>query len=429
VSMKTDPFVPGYLSTLTSSRSFFIFLGAFLLGSGVLVADYHAIYVLPMIVLAYTGLLYYSQNYHFLSLSQEIKNSPYFLGFLFTLACLVQIFFNIRLGENIETGQILNQLIHQIGTALLTTICGLIGRFFIISQNGVENEKNKLWNDTTTELKENAWAYQNSQRNLLNLVEDFTTFHQQILDTEEKSSKKHIAVLSETTATLERLSKDYPEKVETFLSFFSTIQNNVQDFLENILPVIHSDLTKGTSVQLEKYYKQFSDSAESVFQNMGENFKKLESKNDQFIESVQSTFKKIPDIHQNILNNSASKLKVFQDQYLKNFETAFTAVSQDTAESSDKMKETVKHVEQCNQVFTGSFTKNLEAAGDNLKKLSDQSNLVQTANNDVFNSLNDQAANFDQVLGKRLNTFQSEIKQIDQLIDSFIEVTRKKILN
>ena len=427
--MKTETILPEYLLTLTNGKSFFIFLSAFLIGSAVLVTGFYAVYVLPMIVLAYTGLLYYSQNYFFISLSQEIKNSPYFLGFLFTLTCLIQIFLNIRIGEGVDPDIIMNQLTQNIGTALITTICGLIGRLLLVSQDRVEVEKNKLWNDTTSELKENAWAYQNSQKNLLNLVEDFTVFHQQILDTEEKASKKHIAMLSETTATLERLSKDYPEKIESFLSFFSTLQNSVQDFLENTLPVIHSDLSKGTSVQLEKYYNQFSNSAENVYQNMGENLKALETKNDQFVESVESTFKKIPDIHQKILDSSAKKLNAFQDHYLKNFESAFKEINQGSGELANKMKETVQHVEQCNQVFTGNFTQNLEAAGDNLKKLSDQSSLVQTVNKGIFDSLGDQANNFDQVLGKRLNTFQSEIKQIDQLIDSFIEVTRKKILN
>jgi biopolymer transport protein ExbB/TolQ len=427
--MKTETIIPEYLLTLTSSKSFFVFLGAFLAGSGVLVVDFYPAYVLPIVVFSYTALLYYSQHYFFISLSEEIKNSPYFLGFLFTLTCLIHIFLNIRVGENAASSDLMNQIIQQIGTALLTTICGLIGRLLLISQDRVENEKNNLWNDTTTELKENAWAYQNSQRNLLSLVEDFTTFHRQILDSEEKVSKKHIAVLSETTATLEKLSKDYPERIDSFLSFFSTVQNSVQNFIESTLPTIHSDLTKGTANQLEKHYKQFSEGAETVYQNMGENLKNLETRNGQFVESVQSTFKTIPDIHQKILDNSATKLTEFQDNYLKNFELAFKGINLDSAEFSEKMKETVEHVKSCNEVFKGNFTNNLETAGNSLKTLSDQSDLVRSANKEIFESLNDQASNFNQVFVKRLDTFQSEIKQIDQLIDSFIEITRKKIVN
>ena len=203
----------------------------------------------------------------------------------------------------------------------------------------------------------------------------------------------------------------------------------MQDFLENTLPVIHSDLSKGTSVQLEKYYQQFSASAESVYQKMGEKLKKLESDNNQFVNSLQTTFKGIPGFHQDILKSSASQLAGFQDEYLSHIKTAFREINLESVSLSEKMKETVSHVQQCNDVFEGSFTHNLKQAGDNLKNLSEQSDTVKTVNTEIFDSLNEQAGAFDQVLGKRLNTFQAEIKQIDQLVDSFIEVTRKKILN
>jgi hypothetical protein len=212
--MNATDSLSSYSLTLTDQKAFYLFLACFSSGVAVLAYDYQTMVVLPAIVICYTGILFFSLRRFFVSLGVETKNSPYFLGFLFTLSCLIRIFLYLP-GSNF-TGQadFFSFLVPQIGAALSTSIFGLIGRYMIISFDPIEEEQQELWRIATDELKKNSASYQKSQRQLIQLVEEFVSAHNEILEQEEKASRRHIAVLSETSATLEKISNEYPFAVK-----------------------------------------------------------------------------------------------------------------------------------------------------------------------------------------------------------------------
>jgi len=130
-----------------------------------------------------------------------------------------------------------------------------------------------------------------------------------------------------------------------------------------------------------------------------------------------------------VLKKSADELQGFQTNFLKNLSVNFDEINNQSKSLSENIKTTAANVQHCNQVFDGKFSTNLELAGESLKDLSELSRISKTINSDVSEGLVTQIKSFEQLFAGRLNTFQSEIKQIDGLIDSFIEATRKKIIN
>ena len=291
--MGTSLRISNYLLTLTDKKAFMLFLAGFLGGVAVLLSDYQPMVILPGIVLGYAAIIFLSQRRFFISLSVETKNSPYFMGFLFTLSCLIVIFLRLPGASYADQAELFTFLVPQIGAALSTTIVGLIGRYLIVSFDPAEEEQQELWRMATVELKENASAYQKSQRKLVDLIEDFVASHNEILEMEEEASRRHITVLSETSATLEKVSSDYPAKLKGFLEIFDTIQNRVDHFMAEILLKAHGELTEGTSFQLQKLYNDFVKIAKSSFTKMNTNLEGLEGKIDEFNRSFRATFDKI----------------------------------------------------------------------------------------------------------------------------------------
>lgn len=251
-----------YLMTLTDRKAFSLFLGCFAAGVIALVFDIGQLLILPGLVIGYSLVLFYSQHRFYILLATETRNSPYFLGFLFTLSCLIKIFLLFSYQHQADDGNIFGMLIPPIGAALSTTIFGLIGRHLIISFDPLEEEQQELWKSTASELKENAASYQQAQKRMIGLVDDFVKAHQEILEHEQLVSRKHIIALTETSTVLDKISKDYPERIKNFTSLFETISEGINEIMDHSVPRISEEITKANDV-----LKGFAKSTKTVQEN------------------------------------------------------------------------------------------------------------------------------------------------------------------
>ena len=108
-------------------------------------------------------------------------------------------------------------LVPQIGTALLTTIIGLVARQFIVTSDPVHEAQAGILQAATDELKENISAYRLAQQNLLQLIDDFTITRSELIEEEQRASKEHLALLTESSSALGKLGRQYPPGVRLIL--------------------------------------------------------------------------------------------------------------------------------------------------------------------------------------------------------------------
>ncbi len=375
-------FISKRILMLTPESAFNLFLLFFLLGVSSIYLNYYPIEITLSIVLIYSLILRVGQRRYYQSLSIETKNSPYFLGFLFTLACLCNILLN--LGEQgAVKSDVAGFLVPQISAALLTTIAGLIMRQFIITSDPGHDEQEKLFQAATEELKENISSYRLAQQKLLDLVDEFVETRSTLIEEEQKASRQHIQLLSESTDALVKVGKQYPPKVLKLIESLDNIQNRFDTFVNEGLPETFDQLYQKTSLHLENMHQGFVQAIQDFFNRMELQMSTLESRINDFSQGFYNC---------NLILDDGFRGKLTQ------IETNFSELS--------SLTQSVK----------------LQFQNSNQELLDSLKTLEQ-----FVISFENHVRSFDEFHRERLRILGKELKEVDQLIDVFIEVTRKRL--
>ena len=380
----------------------------------------------PVLVFIYGIILFWAQNKYRVALSSESKDSPYFLGFLFTLTCLLSMFLRIDLIKTTPPN-IFAVLIPQIGTALSTTIVGLIMRHIIISYDPAYSENEKLWRMATEELKENVNTYRVAQEKLIELIDDFCKTRKKLLEDEQEASKTHVSLLSESTAAISKIGKQYPPKVEKIIKSFDNIQEKINEFFGERLQNEIEKLFSNSTLRMEELNKKFCEIAKQSFEKMETSLKGLKINVNSFNESFKLVFEEFPGLQKRLFEQTKEKLLSFQDIYLEQLADCFKKINLNSHLLHDNLSTFSSKLNECKLIVDNGFKESLSDIKCNFRTLSES---IQSSSQTISNSSNKlevHTESFEKLSHNYLNTFQKEIHEIDSIIESFIEITKNRL--
>ena len=114
-----------------------------------------------MVVACYAGLLFLNRSRT--PLTGEIKDSAYYLGFSLNLIFLFVAFRNY--GPQIATNQgAVQYLVQSLGSAIIATIAGLIGRYALYVMDDEELIQKQVFVELQEEIKKSVSGFRQNQR-------------------------------------------------------------------------------------------------------------------------------------------------------------------------------------------------------------------------------------------------------------------------
>ena len=255
-------------------------------------------------MLIYSYILFKSQKVTVLSLAT--LDSPYILGFLFTLVAIFNVYVNIE--EMRKVHEMLHYSIPQIGFALSTTVVGLIGRHLLLSFDETREKEKKQFIDIANAMEHASVQFSNTHSDFLGLINNFVSNHKDLLNEEKNVVTEHIKALSKTLSSLKVLESEYPKTINSFSKCIENIQKDLSKFSENYLPDISNKVSHETSV-LFNNFKQTINSLENILlsfeeqtdllkisiDNNNDSVSKLSKNNHEFFNKVQLHQKEIVD--------------------------------------------------------------------------------------------------------------------------------------
>ena len=146
---------------------FFLFLGCLLIGGYSIFFSESMITPIFMVIIYGSTTAYFCKKYKFSE--QDLFDSPYLLGFIFTLVSIFGIFFEVKSdnsNENIISSAV---ALRNGGIAISTTVIGLIFRFFLIFTDSSNARTFDTLKVLKRELENGISAYSNAQINLIKL--------------------------------------------------------------------------------------------------------------------------------------------------------------------------------------------------------------------------------------------------------------------
>jgi len=187
-----------------------------------------------LLVFIYTLILIKVQNYHEIQLSSFIKDSPYFLGFLFNIVVISNSFIIVaKYGS--DNALILKNLLPQIGTALFTTITGLLCRHCILSLDPNEENEQSSYVNMLELLKAGTNKFDAYQSKLIQLIESFINTHKKLLNEEKIAVTQHIEMISKSIEIFSDVEKSYPDRIKLFTESIDTIQERINNLSDELL--------------------------------------------------------------------------------------------------------------------------------------------------------------------------------------------------
>lgn len=343
-----------------SGRCFTYFMLLFALGCLALAFEFHPIISTSAVVVIYTGLLYLAQNGYKLILSATTKNSPYFLGFLFTLTALLKIFISLPDQSTNMIAYLNASVIPDIGTALLSTVLGLVGRQLMLTSDPSEERQEEILNRVTNELRSAISSYRGTQRRMLEVLEGFHTTHTSFLEEEVRTTKVHVTTLAEASKALRAAE-------ESFKNFPMAASGLVEDATE-----------------------------------------RLRDGNARFVKSVESE-----------LHGVIAEVQGLKDE--------ITRTARDFKECNDLIGRDLK--DSLNRVGE-SFQRTSDSIGEANRAFEEVSVQSRRAMRDIggkYSELMSDIENSADIHKSRVRRFKRELDEIDELIDTFIRVTSKRM--
>lgn len=240
------------LKTKKTQSATLLFLFSFIIGALCIYFTLMELVFPLVIVFFYSVVLYIIDRSKYLSLSSFEKNTPYYLGFLFTLFSLFSL--SIKSGFSFAST---TSLLTTMSIALSTTMLGLIMRQILLSMSILPSEDYlvllKQIQDHTKNLQE---AFVPVKSHVTKALNEFETIKKAVLERENKA----------VSQSAEKLHQDIFAGLEgTFSEKIKGVLDSVSDFYiedhDTTIGQILPDSYKGEiSEKLDNFYREVMDS-------------------------------------------------------------------------------------------------------------------------------------------------------------------------
>lgn len=215
------------LIDLTPRRAFLLFT---LSGSLSLVAMYAPAGQpwLPLLPIAiYGGLLWYAQSALYRQLNGTLKDSPYFLGFTLTLVALVKAF-RVLASGSIDAAGLPSFLVTEVGGAILATVTGLFLRQLLLSTDPGETGRDEVFQSIMEKLRKQSGDFATAQRNLVDLVQEFTATRETMFRREEDAFGRYVVRLERGATGLADLEAKIPEQLGMTVTALAAVERELR---------------------------------------------------------------------------------------------------------------------------------------------------------------------------------------------------------
>lgn len=186
---------------------FLLALGA---GCAVIYALPAAWLVPAVLVVAYTVVLRVGRNEAERPLSDTLRDSPYYLGFLLTQVALVALFLRFRP----ELAADLTRLSQGLATALSTSIVGLIARQVVVLTTPRRHRRESELELGEGPLRLTIADYQSSQKDFVSFLDEFLTQREQLMESERAASRNYVKAVRSTLSSLQRVQEKISDNLE-----------------------------------------------------------------------------------------------------------------------------------------------------------------------------------------------------------------------
>ncbi len=240
------------LKTKKTQPTTILFLFSFIIGALCIYFTLMELVFPLIIVFFYSVVLYFIDRSKYLSLSGFEKNTPYYLGFLFTLFSL----FSLSIQSDFSFDSTAS-LLTTMSIALSTTILGLIMRQILLSMSISPSEDYlvllKQIQDHTQNLQE---AFVPVKSHVTNALNEFETIKKAVLERENKT----------VSQAAEKLRKDIFAGLEgTFSEKIKGVLDSVSDFYiedhdTTIGQILPDSYKVEISERLDNFYREVMDS-------------------------------------------------------------------------------------------------------------------------------------------------------------------------
>ena len=176
------------------------FLAALAITSYLIYADFRQPWSAGAVVLAYSVYLIIVAERQLLPQTAEIKDSPYYLGFLLTLAALLLSF--LRVNEP-------TYLLGAIGSALSTTFVGLVFRSILHLRDQEDLVQKQVFTELQEEIKRSATGFRRAQQKLIEVINSFVNTREELLKRDEQTTSKYLSAMEEFLEELKVLQATY----------------------------------------------------------------------------------------------------------------------------------------------------------------------------------------------------------------------------
>lgn len=393
-----------------------LFVFSFSLGALAIWFDFHPIVISVSIIIAFTSILFVSP--YFLKRENSIpeKNSPYFLGFLFTLFALFNTFIKY------ETAKIQDlHLFKNLSIALITTIAGLLMRQVLISTDTLPEDEFEALTSLRKLLSESVNDYHSAQIKILKLLDDYSETKKDILKKEKDISKIYTDNLTSSIGIFKKIEKEYPEKIDSLLRHLSTHINNFKSSVEELLP---RDIKDDISQRFNTFHKEYLDKLDQGINNFISAMNNISSEmvtsaETEYIATLKTSAKVFDTVHEDYAKSANLHALSIQNSSEK-FSSTFERVTSNLEVYQNKIDDFSNGLNKSTEMFNSQITKinnelnaNISDFNSSLKKSTD--------------SFSSQIKTFDEGLNARLIQFQREMHSVNELIDSFIDAVGKKL--
>lgn len=358
-----------YLRNLTPKRAFYLFTAFLLLGSFVVISHYYAVLLSNSFIMVYGLCLLYSQNKAFVVLSLQTKNSPYFLGFMFTLVALSTVFLEKQAAPTWETFS------GEIAVALSTTVFGLLVRQCVFSFDPAQAHQADIIRSIAEQLRERAEEYRQAQARLMGLINGFIDSREQLYEQEEAISAQYVSSLGDAVKAIHHIHNDFTQTVQESVSSTGQLLDRFQSSIESMTD-------------------QFSGAVSKVQQH--------------YLSALEDGHVTIRNVH---------------EKYQSSLEEAMNSTTHIAASVGQSLIDILKDLRQ-NQEASANAAQSIPQLLDSCRNKLESTN---TALDQTTQMLLSQIGQYDDVLSKRLKRFSEELYSIDEIIDSFIQTLQKNL--
>lgn len=209
-----------FVRDLTPQRTSAAFFAAIVIGIAGILVPWRLAWMPTLVstaaVAAYGTLLWFAQHRYFVAHSHEVKNSPYIVGFVMTLASLFVLFW--RSGKGLVDGTADPDLVlGQIGAAIFTTVVGILWRHTLFTHDTAERQQDEVLRLYATQLRDQAVELDKSQRQLVKLIQEFVEEREKLFNREEQAFQQFVTGLEKGAQLLKQIETEFPARFKSAL--------------------------------------------------------------------------------------------------------------------------------------------------------------------------------------------------------------------